>query len=448
MFKSCFPNSNLEGQPNDPPTPGSDLTVGNAKYIYNDLLQYFRTRPDKLFIVITAPPLIDASNAANARAFNTWLVRDWLSSNGYAQPNVAVFDFYNVLTAPNNHHRFTNDQIEYVYDQGGNTAFYPSGDDHPSSDGNHKATAEFVPLLNVYYHRWLSGGAAQPPAAQPPTAQAEQAPTEAPEAAPPTAEPPAPGGVAPASAPNLDVIGSMEQPTPAWESYRDEATSTQITCAPDNSAAHSGASALHVTFNVAANSWATCLVHLDAPQDWSNTQGLSLFLRASQPGLVFEVVVYAGPPDQQATYERSVEAVPESASGWVELSLPWEEFHRVSWEDQAGTPFEQRTQVNSVGLGFNTPPDAPNVGSIWIDDLRLLGAGSPPPAAATPPAVAAQPSPQAVQPTLPPQAPTRQPTQPPESSASKTPSRTCCPATAGLPLAFVAAAWLLRWRRR
>ncbi len=68
LFKSCFPNSALQGNPGDPVPPidenplrGEDSgsayhTVANAKGIYIDLLEYFRTRPDKLFVVITAPP--------------------------------------------------------------------------------------------------------------------------------------------------------------------------------------------------------------------------------------------------------------------------------------------------------------------------------------------------------------------------------------------------------
>jgi hypothetical protein len=117
------------------------------------------TRPDKLFVVITAPPLQDSTHARNARAFNNWLVHDWLSS--YGGRNVAVFDFYNVLTDPKNHHRFGNGSVEHVADRGGNTLHYPSnGDDHPSRAGNRKATAEFIPLLNVYYHRWKGGGGA------------------------------------------------------------------------------------------------------------------------------------------------------------------------------------------------------------------------------------------------------------------------------------------------
>ncbi len=156
VFKSCFPNSALEGNPGDPPTADGWLTVGHAKYVYNEILQYFATRPDKLFIVVTAPPLQDGTYAENARAFNEWLMNDWLAENNYTLPNVAVFDFYNVLTGPDNHHRYINGAIEHIFTAGMNTSYYPSsgGDDHPSAEGSQKATDEFVSLLNIFYNRW------------------------------------------------------------------------------------------------------------------------------------------------------------------------------------------------------------------------------------------------------------------------------------------------------
>lgn len=158
MFKSCFPNSSLSGNPNDPPTAGTDLTVGNAKYVYNELLQYFGSRPDKLFVVITAPPNSETQYATNARAFNEWLRTRWLTDNHYTLKNVAVYDFYNVLTGPNNHHRLVNGVEQHVYTPGMNSAYYRSGegDDHPNVAGSVKARNEFVPMLNAFYHRWLA----------------------------------------------------------------------------------------------------------------------------------------------------------------------------------------------------------------------------------------------------------------------------------------------------
>mgnify|MGYP001123021462 CR=1 FL=1 len=189
MFKSCYPNSYLGGSPGDPPPTGTNPlrghdayddtvhTVANARGIYNDILTYFTTRQDKLFVVVTAPPQIeaetDASHAANARALNDWLVEDWL--DGYPHDNVAVFDFYNVLTsnggdshtndagsATGNHHRWWSGAVQHLQTEENDVAAYGSGDSHPTAAGNRKATAELVPLLNVFYHRWRSGDACEP----------------------------------------------------------------------------------------------------------------------------------------------------------------------------------------------------------------------------------------------------------------------------------------------
>jgi hypothetical protein len=190
MFKSCFPNSNLSGRPTDPPTVGSNpmrgraagdssYTLANAKGIYSDLLGYFSARQDVLFVVITAPPLVsgatDATRAGNARALNVWLHDEWLKA--YPYHNVAVFDFYDVLTTnggsantndlgqqTGNHHRYRDGAIEYITDRGSNISAYgaSSGDSHPTAAGNRKATGEFVSLLNIAYHRWQGSDAGTP----------------------------------------------------------------------------------------------------------------------------------------------------------------------------------------------------------------------------------------------------------------------------------------------
>jgi PKD repeat protein len=188
MFKSCFPNSQLGGSPSDPVPPiasnplrgegsGSEYhTVGNAKGIYLALRDYFATRQDVLFVVVTAPPLVsgetDEAAAANARAFNDWLVKEWLT--GYAGRNVFVFDFFNVLTSnggstrtndpgvndldwtDGNHHRVRNGVAEHVRSVANDRSAYASspGDSHPTGAGGLKATGEFVPLLNAAWHCW------------------------------------------------------------------------------------------------------------------------------------------------------------------------------------------------------------------------------------------------------------------------------------------------------
>ncbi|KAA0255072.1 hypothetical protein FBQ97_06240 [Acidobacteria bacterium ACD] len=196
MFKSCFPNSNLTGSPSDPippiesnPLRGQDaysehMTVANAKGIYRELLNFFGARTDKLFVVVTAPPLgsfdTDAARAANARAFASWLVNDWLDS--YPFRNVAVLDFYNVLTsdggatrtddpetndlgwADGNHHRIRSGAIEHTRTVANDfSAYAAGGDSHPTPAGSLKATGELVPLVNAAYNCWKgTGGCPRP----------------------------------------------------------------------------------------------------------------------------------------------------------------------------------------------------------------------------------------------------------------------------------------------
>ena len=172
MIKSCFPNSAVGGSTSDPiPAIGANplrgnsgpLTVGNAKGIYLDLLEYFRTRPDKLFVLIVSPPLrsvdTNASEAANARHLANWLVDPNGYLNGYATGNVFVYDYFTVLTG--GHHRVVGGTVEHTT---GATNYlqFPTGDSHPSAAGDQLATSEFVPMLNAAYNAWKAGGAVVP----------------------------------------------------------------------------------------------------------------------------------------------------------------------------------------------------------------------------------------------------------------------------------------------
>jgi len=191
LFKSCFPNSGgISGSPDAPPrisspTDGNPIwgassgdteftTVSNIKGLYRNLLSYFATRQDKLFILLTSPPVtpddqfVDGSSD-RARSINTWLVNRWLDN--YPYNNVAVFDFFNVLTsnggdvgsndlgaAGGNHHRLLSGRVQHQVQTANNYSAYPSGDSHPTAAGSLKGAGEFVPLLNVAYHAWQGTG--------------------------------------------------------------------------------------------------------------------------------------------------------------------------------------------------------------------------------------------------------------------------------------------------
>lgn len=189
LFKSCFSSAQvIYGNPDDLPLPkgqpnplyGQDVmndtvyTVENIKGLYRDLFDYFGTRPDKLFVLITTPPshdqAVDAEIATRLRAINLWLVQDWLKDYPYS--NVAVFDYYNVLTsnggspyqndfgaASGGHHRYRNGVIEHMVTPGDFLAYPSEGpDNHPTAVGHQKATGEFIPLLNIFVHCWQGNG--------------------------------------------------------------------------------------------------------------------------------------------------------------------------------------------------------------------------------------------------------------------------------------------------
>jgi hypothetical protein len=150
MFKSCYPNSEVGD------------SIDNEKQIYLDLLNYFENNQDKMFVLIVPPPEIVIDSGPLTRELANWLVdyeNGWLNSYDYY--NVHVFDYYNVLTDPNNHHRVEgNDVVHTVSGSPMDAAspnelyYYTGTDNHPTAEGHQKATSEYVPLLNAYYHIW------------------------------------------------------------------------------------------------------------------------------------------------------------------------------------------------------------------------------------------------------------------------------------------------------
>lgn len=158
MFKSCYPNNNFKADGAAPGKPaGPELTLWNAMAGYKALLNEFAKHPETLFVSVTAPPIapkqksvplwkavarkvlgkgVDLEERAErARRFNNWLVstNGWL--DGYEGTNVAVFDYYDILTNEGQ----------------SNLSAYPTGDgfdSHPSREGNEKAASALVPFMN------------------------------------------------------------------------------------------------------------------------------------------------------------------------------------------------------------------------------------------------------------------------------------------------------------
>jgi hypothetical protein len=120
-FKSCFPNSAI-----------SDTAMSQQyKNWYLGMRAFFDTRPDRLFIVMSTPPLhrhaTNTTEAANARAFANWLCSsEYLSGH----PNIRCFNLFDYLAQGNDGSASAN-MLRYEY-EGSHT-----GDDsHPNTLAN------------------------------------------------------------------------------------------------------------------------------------------------------------------------------------------------------------------------------------------------------------------------------------------------------------------------
>ncbi|MBN1579559.1 MAG: hypothetical protein JXA89_02565 [Anaerolineae bacterium] len=407
LFKSCFPNSDLYGSPDDPPAsaPDDQFTVSNAKAVYNDLIGYFETRQDKLFVVIAAPPMAEweysddyqtpAQRAANARAFNNWLVNEWL--NSYPYNNVAVFDYYNVLTSSagdantndagtesGNHHRWRNGTIEHVQPVENNFSAYPSGDSHPSTAGHQKATTEFVPLLNVFYNRWKSGA---PPPAQPTStpAEATQAtPTSTPaKAAQPTPTASSETQPTPPSPMEGGILDDFETSAGDWHSNAE--TGSHIVCTMDTEMAHAGTASLRLQFEIALYGWVDCGTTFESLQDWRAGDGLSLWARTDNAGQWVTLMLFSGDPNAPTPMETSWQIQED----WIQFVFAWSDFAKAEWADASSLNAVDPSRI--TGYGFNIfANEAATKGTLWIDDLGLAsGEIQPPPQASAPTATPA-----------------------------------------------------------
>ena len=358
MFKSCFPNSDISGRGTDKPRRGHGLTVSNAKAIYLEMLTYFATRPDKLFFAVTAPPLTKSRHSRNARAFNNWLVHQWLKN--YPGSNVAVFDFYNVLTGRGNRHSILGGGIRHTADRGKDTLAYPGGpgDDHPSSAGNRKATQDFVPLLNAYVNQWLKTAPATPPG----DVKVQGAATEPPDQPAPAPAEPAPG---------QDLIDNFESDAVFWEAFLDGQNGTSLSGTRDTSRAKRGKRSLRIDFQVADKGWATYSMIYESPHNWKKKKGLSCHLHTDQAGIAVILTVHNGKQDGLTHFEHKVMSTRAAVKGWQKVEIPWENFVQPDWEGDGTAKFDP---ARAMGLAFVFSSYEPGhaKGRIWVDEVKFI----------------------------------------------------------------------------
>lgn len=363
LFKSCFPNSNLHGRPNDPPKKGHGLTISNAKSIYNDLLSFFSRHPETLFIAVTAPPVQERTFGKNARSFNNWLVHDWLEN--YPGSNVGVFDFYNVLTGKNHHHRVSGSRVQHVYSKGKNTLVYFQGsDNHPVRAGNRKATEQLVPLLNMYYNNWEKNAPDSPVVkmaeSQDHTAskQHEKNVMKSQESQPTTV-------LSPTFSNNE--VANFENGCTDWVVFSDGTQETNIKFRCVN---QKGKNSLQIDYKISPNDgWGVCSMLYPSPVSWKEKQGISFKLLAKTPQKKFNFIVYQGTSqDDLHHFEISITTDTKMVQQWQEFKVPFIRLKHPEWDSIPNDHIDLNL-IQGVAIGFDAADK--KGGTLWIDDIQL-----------------------------------------------------------------------------
>jgi len=130
-FKSCFPTSDIQ----------SDQQLEEYKTYYRNIRAVMDQHRDKIFIVVTPPPLVPSATsrevAARARAFANWLKSpEYLSGH----LNVFTFDFFTLLAESNPNARDYN-MLRAAYRADPN-------DSHPNERANQIIGPQFADFIH------------------------------------------------------------------------------------------------------------------------------------------------------------------------------------------------------------------------------------------------------------------------------------------------------------
>jgi hypothetical protein len=131
-FKSCYPASDIT----------SDAMLQQYKTWYLAIRDVLAAHPDHRFLIMGFPPrhrlATTASQAARARAFNTWL-----GSAAFldGHPNLTFFDFFDRLANPDDGSAAAN-MLRYAYERS-----HTESDSHPNAAANAAVGPPFAAAL-------------------------------------------------------------------------------------------------------------------------------------------------------------------------------------------------------------------------------------------------------------------------------------------------------------
>jgi hypothetical protein len=355
IFKSCFPSSNID----------SEWMLEEYQRYFLSIRDVIDQHPDKLFIPFTTPPLVpnetSSDNAARARRW-----AEYLTSDEYldGHPNIAVFDFFTLLSDENGFLR-----AEYRGDE---------WDSHPNEYANQTVGPVFVALVDQAIRDFVPGAAIAGTTTPTEPLTAEGGAAEGDTGAEAGAETGTETDVEPPDAGPGDETGIGDvligfEAASEWWIYTDEGVRT-FTCEPDPSA-HTGTQALRIVFDIAPEGGAGCGVDLTPDPAWAGAVGISFYWRADTPDQAMRVGLGVKDPAQSGSEEG--EATPfevelwTAGDEWSQVVIRWEELFKPDWVGDTGVDTFNPAQVVWIGFGLGHW-EVPQVGTIWIDDIQLV----------------------------------------------------------------------------
>jgi hypothetical protein len=87
---------------------------------------------------------------------------------------------------------------------------------------------------------------------------------------------------------------------------------------------------------------------------------------------MLDVDLYVDGPDGLESYIYQQEM---SSGDWIQVTIPWNNFHRVSWEADAGAPFNKPDQISRFAFGFSNEGENDIEGIVWVDELGWITKG-------------------------------------------------------------------------
>jgi hypothetical protein len=331
IFKSCFPTSDIQ----------SEEQFEDYRRHFLSIRDVIDRHPDRLFIAFTTPPLVPNSTTPEAAArARRWA--EYLTSDEYlvGHPNLVVFDFFSLLADEDGFLR-----SDYRADE---------WDSHPNELANRTVGPLLVRFVDQAIREFEPGMAPAPPQ-QPDVSQ------------PGEEENIASGDRA------LDDFEGSDF-SDRWWSYTNDGVKL-FACAAEQPGHESG-QALRLTFDIAAGGSAGCGVDVESDPAWVEAEGIQFYWRSDPPGSVLRVGIGVRDPTQanpdvaEATpFEKEMSV---GGDQWSPVRVRWSDLVKPEWVGDAGVDVFDPAQVAWIvfDVGYW---ETPQIGSIWIDDLQLIG---------------------------------------------------------------------------